>query len=455
LDAEFNEELSIYGNRKGTLKYPLDKPIPLNAISKIVTFRVKGRRNRLTKNSLPIISLLTANAISLVGNVLSAIAIPWFVLQTTGSATQTGITGFFTVLPVVLAGFLGGTLVDRLGYKRTSIIADLASGFTVALIPLLYFTIGLEFWQLMVLVFLGALLDAPGSTARNALVPELAELAKIPLERATSLIHIIERSARLIGAPLSGLLIAWVGTENVLWLNALSFFISAGIIGIAIKIHEPAHTIEEKAHRGKYTEELREGLRFIYNDKLMLAIVIMIMLTNFMDAIFSGVVQPVFVKQVYGQALDLGLLIAANGGGAVIGAVLFSGFGPRLPRHAVFVFGFVLTSLRFFLYATFPPLWVAILFVAISSIGAGPLNPIIGAVEFERIPKSMRGRVGGAIGAGAWSAMPLGMLVGGVLTEELGVRPMLVGLGVIYFITTLSMAFIPAMKEMNRRKPVV
>jgi MFS family permease len=403
------------------------------------------------KNRIPIISLLTANAISLVGNVLAAIAIPWFVLQTTGSATQTGITGFFTVLPVVLAGFLGGTLVDRLGYKRTSIIADFASGLTVALIPLLYFTVGLEFWQLMVLVFLGALLDAPGSTARNALLPELAEMAHIPIERATSLIHIIERSARLVGAPLSGLLIAWIGTENVLWLDAVSFFISAVIIGLAIKTHEPAQAQEEKAQQGKYSEELREGLRFIYNDKLMLAIVIMIMVTNFMDAVFSGVVQPVFVKQVYGQALDLGLLIAANGGGAVLGALVFSVVGLRLSRHSVFVFGFVLTSLRFFLYATYPPLWVAILFVAISSMGAGPLNPIIGAVEFERVPKNMRGRVGGAIGAGAWSAMPLGMLVGGFLTEALGVRPMLIGLGIIYLLTTLSMAFIPAMKEMNRR----
>ena len=405
------------------------------------------------KNSFPLISLLTANAISLVGNVLSAIAIPWFVLQTTGSATQTGITGFFTILPVVLAGLFGGTLVDRLGYKRTSIIADIASGVTTALIPLLYFTIGLEFWQLMVLVFLGALLDAPGSTARNALLPELAELAQMPIERATSLIHIIERGSRLVGAPLGGLLIALMGTENVLWLDAASFFISAGIIAVTIKVHPPAQP-EEVQKSGNYFGELREGLRFIYHDKLMLAIVIMIMVTNFMDAVFSGVVQPVFVKQVYGEALDLGLLIAANGGGAVIGALIFSAIGPRLPRHAVFVFGFVLTSLRFFLYATYPPLWVTLIFVVFFSIGAGPLNPILGAVEFERIPKNMRGRVGGAISAGAWSAMPLGMLVGGLLTERLGVHPMLLGLGVIYFITTLSMAFIPAMKEMNRREPV-
>ena len=405
------------------------------------------------KNSLPIYSLFTANAISLVGNVLSAIAIPWFVLQTTGSATQTGITGFFTVLPVVLASFFGGTLVDRLGYKRTSIIADLASGVTTALIPLLYFTVGLQFWQLMILVFLGALLDTPGSTARSALIPELAEMAHMPIERATSLIHIIERGSRLIGAPLGGLLIAWIGTENVLWLDAASFFISAGIIGLVIKVQTPVQH-EEQAPGGKYFDELREGLKFIYNDKLVLAIVVMIMLTNFLDAIYSGVVQPVFVKQVYGQALDLGLLIAASGAGAVIGALIYSSIGLRFPRHAVFVFGFVLTSLRFFLFATYPSIWIAVPFVVFASMGAGPLNPIIGAVEFERVPKNMRGRVGGAIGAGAWSAMPLGMLIGGVLTEQLGVRPMLLGLGIIYLITTLSMAFIPAMKEMNRREPV-
>jgi MFS family permease len=405
------------------------------------------------KNSFSIISLFTANAISLIGNMLSAIAIPWFVLQTTGSATQTGITGFFAILPVVLAGFFGGTLVDRWGYKRTSIIADIASGVTTALIPLLYLTVGLEFWQLMVLVFLGALLDTPGSTARSALVPELAEMAHMPIERATSLIHIIERSSRLIGAPLGGLLIALIGTENVLWVDAASFFISAGIIAVTIKVHQPAQQ-EQKESDGNYFDELRAGLRFIFHDKLLLAIVVMVMATNFMDAVFSGVVQPVFVKQVYGQALDLGLLIGANGAGAVIGALIFSAIGPRLPRHTVFVFAFVLTSLRFFLYAIYPPLWVALVFVVIFSIGAGPLNPIIGAVEYERVPKNMRGRVGGAIGAGAWAAMPLGMLVGGVLTEQLGVRTMLIGLGLVYFLTTLSMAFIPAMKEMNRKEAV-
>ena len=402
-----------------------------------------------TYNPIPLYSLFTANAISLVGNVFTMIAIPWFVLQTTGSATKTGITGFFNILPVVLAGFLGGTIVDRLGYKRTSIISDLASGVTTALVPILYLTIGLQFWQLMVLVFLGAFLDTPGSTARAALLPELAEQAGMPIERVTSLTHVIERGARMVGAPLAGLLIGIMGTANVLWLDAASFFISAGIIGILVpklKIHG-----EQEAERSNYLEELKQGLRFIVRDSLILSIVIMVMLTNFLDAIFGGVLQPVYVKEVYGNALNLGLLIAANGGGAVIGGLIFAAISPRLPRHATFVGAFVLTGFRFWVYALYPPIWTLVLVTLITSIGAGPLNPIISAVEFERIPANMRGRVFGAITAGAWVAMPLGMLLGGILTDRLGTFIMMIGLAVTYLITTLSMAFIPAMKEMNRK----
>ncbi len=400
-------------------------------------------------NTAPFYALLTANAISITGNVFSNIAIPWFVLQTTGSATQIGITGFFTILPVVLAGFFGGALIDRLGYKRTSIIADIASGITSALIPLLHYTIGLEFWQLMILVFLGALLDTPGATARDALLPELAEEAGVPIERATSMVHVIERGSRLVGAPLAGLLIGFIDTANVLWLDAASFFISAGIIGFLIAAPKFVKT-EEKT--GGYFNELKSGLRFMLNDKLIFAIVIMIMLTNFLDSIFGGVLQPVYVKEVYGSAIGLGLLIAANGGGAVIGGLIFAAIGPRLPRHAVFVAAFVLTGFRFFFYLLYPPLAVLVTTGLIFSLGAGPLNPILGAVQFERIPQDMRGRVFGAITAGAWIAMPLGTLIGGFFTESFGLTPMFIGLIIAYFITTLSMAFIPAMKEMNRKE---
>ena len=270
----------------------------------------------------------------------------------------------------------------------------------------------------------------------------------MPIERATSLIHVIERGARLVGAPLAGLLIGLIGTANVLWLDAASFVVSAAIIGLMIAAPNLA---EEEEKSGKYFDELKDGLRFIAQDKLILSIVVMVMLTNFLDAIFGGVVQPVYVKEVFGSALNLGLLIAANGGGAVIGGLIFCGH--RSPPAALHYLcgAFVLTGLKFWIYAVYPPLPILLTVVFISSIGAGPLNPIIDSVALERVPQNMRGRVFGAITAGAWIAMPLGMLLGGILTDRFGTFPMLIGLGITYLITTLSMAFIPTMREMNRK----
>lgn len=413
-------------------------------------FRADREEAIKRRNTIPLYSLFAANAISLLGNVFTLIAIPWFILQTTGSAAQIGIIGFFTILPVILAGFFGGTLIDRLGYKRTSVLSDLASGATTALIPLLYLTIGLEFWQLMVLVFLGALLDAPGGTARHALLPELAEQAGMPIERATSLAHIMERSARLVGAPLAGLLVGVIGTANVLWLDAASFLLSAGIIWTLV----PGMAVQERAGSQNYLAELKEGLRFLGNDRLILTLVIMLMLMNGLDALFGGVLQPVYVKEVYNNALDLGLLLSANGGGAVIGGLIFAAIGHRLPRHATFVGAFLFIGLRLWIYALYPPAWILILVTLITSLGAGPVSPIIGAIQFERIPPHMRGRVLGAINAGVGVAMPLGLLLGGVLTENLGTFLVVIGLATAQLILAASMALIPAMKEMNRKTQV-
>src|SRR5512134_1376280 len=121
----------------------------------------------------PLLALYVADAVSLVGNVVAQLAVPWFVLVTTGSAALTGLAIFFNFLPIVLAAFFGGVVVDRLGFRAASIVADLASASAVAAIPLLHSTVGIELWQLMALVFLGALLDAPGTTARQALFPDL------------------------------------------------------------------------------------------------------------------------------------------------------------------------------------------------------------------------------------------------------------------------------------------
>jgi MFS family permease len=399
------------------------------------------------RDRLPLFALLGANAISMVGNVLAMIAIPWFVLQTTASASKTGLTAFFTALPAILAAFFGGTIVDRLGYKRTSIISDIASAITVALVPLLYFTTGLAFWQLLALVFLGALLDAPGSTARLSLLPDVTGLAGMTLERANSAAQAIQRGSQLLGAPLAGLLIALLGTSNVLWVNAASFAVSALMIATMVPA---AHAVKGAAATEGYLNELKKGLQFIRRDRLILTIVMTVMMTNFLDAPIFSVIMPVYVKQSFGSAVGLGLMLAAFGGGALLGTIIFGAIGHRMPRRATFIGAFIIVGLQFWILTTLPGLPVAMLVLATMGVTSGPLNPIILTVTQERIPADMRGRVFGTLTAGAYLAVPLGMVLAGYLLDWIGIRATLLAQAACYFVITFSLLFNPALREMNR-----
>ena len=268
----------------------------------------------------PFYSFLTANAISLIGNYFTMIAVPWFVLETTGSAAKTGLVGFFTALPAVIATFFGGPVVDRLGHKKMSIISDIGSGVTVALIPLLYHTVGLDFWQLLVLVFFSALLDAPGNTARMSLLPDLAQAGGVDLERANALTQAIQRGAILVGPAAAGLLIAWIGSSNVLWLDAGTFVISALLFALAIPTGD-----EKPVSELKYLDELKEGLSFLRQNRMMLTLVITVAITNFLDAPLFSVVMPVYAKEIFGDATKLGIVFSSFGAGAMIGTLIFSG----------------------------------------------------------------------------------------------------------------------------------
>src|SRR5690348_5365703 len=115
--------------------------------------------------SFPILALFFANFISQAGSALTSIAIPWFVLQTTGSVVQMGFSAFFTIVPTIIANVLGGVLVDRVGHKRVSVLGDVIAGVGILLIPLFYNTVGLPFVALLPLIFFATLLNGPGGTA--------------------------------------------------------------------------------------------------------------------------------------------------------------------------------------------------------------------------------------------------------------------------------------------------
>jgi MFS family permease len=399
----------------------------------------------------PLVALFVADSISLSGNAVAQLAIPWYVLVTTGSPTFTGLAVFFNFLPIVLAGFFGGVVVDRLGFRRMSIVADLASAAAVAAIPLLHATVGIELWELMLLVFLGALLDAPGATARVSLFPDLVELAGVRMERANGIRSGIQQGSYLVGAPVGGVLVAELGATTALWLDAASFVVSAAIVAGAVP--RPVRPVEtEEAPPRRYVTELAEGMRFIWGRRLFRAFVVTILITNLLDAPFT-VVMPVFAREAFGSASDLGLMYGVFGGAALAGALAYSAIGHRLPRRRTFVSCFAVVPFVYLTLATLPTLPVALAALTVSGLAAGPINPLLNTVQFELVPVELRGRVFGAVKAGAWAAIPLGVLLGGVIVEAVGVAATFFGIGVCYLAVTSYGFFNPAFREMESRSP--
>lgn len=399
---------------------------------------------------LPFYAILGANAISMQGNALAQLALPWFVLATTGSAAKTGITAAFGLVPLILSGFFGGTIVDRLGHKRASVIADLASLVAVALIPLLHGLGLLNFGLLLALVFLGALLDAPGATARAALVPELIRLGRLRPERANTAHEVIESGAQFAGPIVAGLLIATLGPATVLWFDAATFLISALLVAVAVptlRLHA-----DEQPTNG-YLADLTAGMRFVLRDPPIRSIFISATVISFLFSPLFGVILPFYIKATYESATGLGLIIGAFGGGGVLGALVYAAGAHRLPRRATFVGGVFAICGGFIALTPLPPLPLMIAAFFLAGLLSGPNGPLIPTILQERTPQALRGRVFGATTAIGYAGAPLGVLVAGALLQTVGVQPVLIGSAAIFSAVALALAFDRGLYVLDEAEP--
>jgi MFS family permease len=409
-------------------------------------------RDRRATGSLS--ALLAAHAISQTGNVVTAFAIPFYVLGLGGSGVEVGVAAFFATAPIVIGGALGGVVVDRVGHRRAAIVADLVSGLAVLSIPVLALTVGLPFWALLLLVFTGGLLDTPGQTARRIMLPGLTARAGVRLEQSVGLLDGSERIAKLIGASIAGLLVALMGPMAALFVNAATFAVSALLTWAFVAPATSTGTLPDRsdAPRTSYWADLAEGLRFIVRDPLMRLIVGLVLITNLLDAARGSTLMPLYANDRLGGAAALGLLVAVMGGCALVGNVAFGFVAHRAPRRVTFAVCFALaggpSSAAFALGA---PLPVLIATTALSGLAAGAINPILGAVELERVPEYMRGRVFGLINAGAWAGVPFGALLGGIAADTIGLALAFGIIALVYTLATLSPLAGGTWREMERR----
>ena len=407
-----------------------------------------------TAGRRPLYGWLTSEAVSLTGTRLSMLALPYFVLVSTDSPVRTGLVALFEMVPLVLLKVLGGPIIDRVGARRVSITCDVGSLFVVGAIPLLYDAGLLHFGALLGLVALAGALRGPGDAAKSALVPALVASARVPMERATGLHATVERSASMLGAALAGALIALVGAANALVVDAVSFGLSALLLAwaTAAMARPAAPAGGEEGDPLTYRAQLAAGWHFLRGDRVLLAIALMVALTNMIDAAYASVLVPVWARSWGGGPAVLGLVFAVFGGFAALGAVCAAAWGARLPRYATYLVTFLVCgSPRFFVLAWDNPLWTVLAIAAVSGFGSGFINPILGAVIYERIPDHLVGRVSSLITALCFALMPIGPLLGGAVISGAGLTVAMLVAGTTYFLVTMLPAVDPKWRELDRR----
>ncbi|ACI55632.1 major facilitator superfamily MFS_1 [Rhizobium leguminosarum bv. trifolii WSM2304] len=392
------------------------------------------------RRARPFLALAAAETCSLSGTRLSTIAIPWLVLSTTGSPVLTGVTAMVEMLPYVVAKALGGPLIDRVGAKRIAIVCDTASVVAVGLVPLLDFFGLLGMPVLLPVVFAMGVLRGPSDAAKQAMVPDIARLANVPLERVTGVASAIERLASTAGAAGAGALIGLIGPGQALLVNAATFAAAALIVAVGIPEmrRTPGLSCARPAERASYLDDLREGWRFLRGDAVLVSIVVMVAITNLLDQAYHAVLLPVWTRDSgHGPEL-LGAMFAAFAGASIAGAAIAAAIGERMPRLIVYTVAFLLTGFpRFLVVALDAPLGLLFTTLAIGGFASGFLNPILSAVIFERIPKPLTGRVIALNTALCFALIPFGGLVGGALISTIGLAAALLLTGLAYLVATL------------------
>lgn len=361
--------------------------------------------------STPIIGLITAEFLSLLGNQVAAVAIPILVLQFTNSPLVTSIASAGNIVPMILAAILGGRAIDRFGAWNVSVSADLLSLCSVLALPLafIYFD-GLSPYLIFLLVFLGSVFDPTGISARQTLVPNVAKLSGKPLDKINSWRGGLENGADFIGPVVGVGLIGVIGTVNTFFINAITFLLCAVIF---------ASTVPKKQDIPLMADEDAEllGVTFIFKHPQLRTLAIMGMMTNFVLLPFLSLLLPVLATQKFGSSTLLGIYLSVFGLAATIGATSFSLLSNRCSRSVIYYGGLFLTGSSMILCALATNKYEVILFAALAGLLLGAGNPLQQTILQEETPETITGQVFTSLSAIHFITGPLGLLLSGIITE--------------------------------------
>ena len=377
-------------------------------------------------------------------------AFPWVVLDLTGSATDAGLVAAVASLPLVLSAFASGTIVDRVGRRRTSIASDVLSMASVAAVPIAASADVLSLWLLVALAALGAVFDPAGATAREAMLPETADAARLRREQVNGIHEAVFNVAFLVGPGIGGLLIGLVGAEATLWATAAGFAASALAMTL-VRVPGAGRPPAQESPRSVWHDGL-EGLTFVWRDRTLRALTILFALLVAAWVPIEGVILPVYF-QAQGRPGELGLVLMAMSAGGLVGALAYGAIGHRVRRRGALVVGLIGTAIPVVGMAFLPPTWALCVLGAVTGLMFGPINPITNLALQERVPTRLRGRAIGVLTSLAYAAGPVGFLVVGPLVESVGLRATFLGLALALIGVAFASPFVRSLRGLDDASP--
>ncbi|MFE9655110.1 MFS transporter [Micromonospora sp. NPDC006431] len=377
-------------------------------------------------------TLVGADLLSNLGTRISVVAIPWLVLETTGSPTRMGLVAAAETLPYMLSSALATPWADRFGVRRTAVTVDAASAAAMVVVALAPW---LGFGALLALVAVAGGLRGIGDRVKHVLFKPAAERAGVPLIRLTSAYDGLARGMTLFGAVLGGLLIDWVGVTRAIWIDAATFAVCALLIGVLVRPPAPA----EPAPRESYLRALRGGFGYLRTDRALLTMLVVVSASNMFANASVAVWIPLWVDRVLGDPAGFGLVLGVFSGGALLGNLLFTLAGTRLPRRSTFALGLALSGApRLLALALSDELVVVLTVTFLSGVAIAAVNPLLGAALYERVPAPLQTRVLGISGSVAFLGLPVGALLGGWSVAALGLAPALLVMAVACLALTVG-----------------
>jgi MFS family permease len=372
-------------------------------------------------------------ATSQIGEGLNKVALLWFVYELTGSAMKMTMVGLLQTIPPLLFGPLIGVYLDRLPKKAVMVWVDILRAFLTFLIPALYATDQLSIEGLYGLIFLTSVVSTIFGPALVSAVPLLVRSSE--LMSANALIQGTNNIGMLLGPAISGVMIALINAENVLFVNSATFLISALCL-MPIRFRVPHVTGAENS--SSMWEELKVGFRFVFGRQSMVfTLVIISSLYNLGVSAFVFIL-PVYAKEFLQVGpVQLGWLWSALGVGMLAAStwLAWKKHSDMRGRLRIVVSGMTIGGLAVCSLSLLETPLIAAGVVIIVGGSTAVLNPIVWALLQEVTPEHLIGRVLTTFSVGSMASAMAGMTGFGWVADSIGPAASLVGLGLVLLLT--------------------